>query len=228
MKLEGAVYQMESLLKLQSISKSFYGIKVLKDVNFELRTGEVHALLGENGAGKSTLIKILSGAYKLDSGTILFKGKEILSNYGPKVAEDMGIVTIYQNFHLIPHLSVAENLAIRKFTTEQGLFINWSGIYQQAETVLERISFPIDARAKVKDLSVAKKQMLEIAIALSKRAEILIMDEPTAALSKQEIEVLFEMIGQLKRRRNRYHLRFSQAGGNKADRRSRDDPSRWQ
>ncbi len=199
MKLEGAVYQMESLLKLQSISKSFYGIKVLKDVNFELRTGEVHALLGENGAGKSTLIKILSGAYKLDSGTILFKGKEILSNYGPKVAEDMGIVTIYQNFHLIPHLSVAENLAIRKFTTEQGLFINWSGIYQQAETVLERISFPIDARAKVKDLSVAKKQMLEIAIALSKRAEILIMDEPTAALSKQEIEVLFEMIGQLKR-----------------------------
>src|SRR6266403_4193966 len=119
--MNGGANQLESLLKLQDISKSFYGIKVLKNVNFDLRPGEVHALLGENGAGKSTLIKILSGAYKLDSGTILFKGEDIHSNYGPKTAEDMGIVTIYQNFHLLPHLSVAENLAMRRFTTEKGL-----------------------------------------------------------------------------------------------------------
>jgi len=189
---------LESLLKLQDISKSFYGVKVLKNVNFDLRKGEAHALLGENGAGKSTLIKILSGAYKLDSGKIIFKGKEIHSSYGPKGAEDLGIVTIYQNFHLVPHLSVAENLALRRFTTEKGILINWPVVYKEAETALQKINFPIDARSKVKDLSVAKKQMLEIAIALSKRAEIIIMDEPTAALSKKETEVLFEMIGQLK------------------------------
>jgi ribose transport system ATP-binding protein len=189
---------LESILKLQDITKSFYGIQVLKKVNFDLRKGEVHALLGENGAGKSTLIKILSGAYKLDSGTVLFKGREINPRYSPKEAEDLGIVTIYQNFHLIPHLSVAENLGIRGFTAERMTLINWPLVYNQAETALKKINFPIDIKAKVKDLSVAKKQMLEIAIALSKSAEIIIMDEPTAALSKKEIEVLFEMIGQLK------------------------------
>jgi ribose transport system ATP-binding protein len=189
---------LESLLHLQGICKSFYGIRVLKNVNFDLRKGEVHALLGENGAGKSTLIKILSGAYKLDSGTIRLKGKEINPSYGPKAAEDLGIVTIYQNFHLVPHLSVAENLAIRGFTTERGMLVNWSAVYHHAQAALDKIHFPIDPRAKVKDLSVAKKQMLEIAIALSKSPEIIIMDEPTAALSKKEIDVLFEMIAELK------------------------------
>jgi ribose transport system ATP-binding protein len=194
--LKGAI--VEHLLQLQDITKSFYGVEVLKKVNFDLCQGEVHALLGENGAGKSTLIKILSGAYKLDSGRIMVKGKEIAPNYGPKGAEDLGIVTIYQNFHLIPHLSVAENLAIRKFTTDQSLLVNWPMVYKQAREALAKINFPIDPKSRVKNLSVAKKQMLEIAIALSKRAEILIMDEPTAALSKKEIEVLFEIIGQLK------------------------------
>ncbi len=154
--------------------------------------------MGENGAGKSTLTKIISGAYKLDSGRIMVRGKEIAPSYGPKGAEDLGIVTIYQNFHLVPHLSVAENLAIRKFTTDQGLLVNWPMVYKQAREALAKINFQIDPKSKVKNLSIAKKQMLEIAIALSKRAEILIMDEPTAALSKKEIEVLFEMIGQLK------------------------------
>lgn len=190
--------QVEHLLQLQDITKSFYGVEVLKKVDFDLRKGEVHALLGENGAGKSTLIKILSGAYKLDSGRIIVRGKEITPNYGPKGAEDLGIVTIYQNFHLVPHLSVAENLAIRKFTTDPGLLVNWPMVYNQAREALAKINFPIDPTAKVKDLSVAKKQMLEIAIAVSKSAEILIMDEPTAALSKKEIEILFDMIGQLK------------------------------
>jgi ribose transport system ATP-binding protein len=189
---------LESLLKLQNITKSFYGVKVLKNVSFDLRKGEVHALLGENGAGKSTLIKILSGAYKLDSGSLLLKGKEIPPGYGPKGAEDLGIVTIYQNFHLIPHLSVAENLAMRRFTTERGILVNHAVIDDQAKKALQTIHFPIDTRSKVKDLSVAKKQMLEIAIALSKSAQIMIMDEPTAALSKKETEVLFQMIGQLK------------------------------
>src|SRR6476660_7511405 len=117
---DGGTHHLESLLELQGISKSFYGTKVLKSVNFDLRQGEVHALLGENGAGKSTLIKILSGAYKCDAGTINFKGKKIAPNYGPKGAEDMGIVTIYQNFHLIPHLTVGDFFVNDTATTEKG------------------------------------------------------------------------------------------------------------
>ena len=135
--------------------------------------------------------------------------REIQSSYGPKRAEDLGIVTIYQNFHLIPHLSVAENLAIRRFTAERGILINWPFLYSEAAAVLEKINFPIDAKAKVKDLSVAKKQMLEIAIALSKRAEIIIMDEPTAALSKTGDRSSFRDDWATESTRNRHHLRLS-------------------
>jgi ribose transport system ATP-binding protein len=189
---------LEPLLKLEAVNKSFYGVQVLKDVNFDLSKGEVHALLGENGAGKSTLIKIVSGAYELDSGTIIFDGTKLAAHYGPKMAEDLGIVTIYQHFHLIPHLSVAENIALRRFTSRSEIFINWRRVSTRARAVLEKMNFPVDPQSKVKDLSVAKKQMLEIAIALSKNARIIIMDEPTAALSEKETEVLFEMIGRLR------------------------------
>ena len=103
---------MEQLLKMEGITKSFFGVHVLKGVDFDLHHGEVHVLLGENGAGKSTLMKILSGAYRLDSGSITLDGQPLdLTAYTPKTAEDLGIVTVYQNFHLIPHLSVAENLS---------------------------------------------------------------------------------------------------------------------
>ncbi len=189
---------MQSLLKLENITKSFYGVKVLKGVNFDLRKGELHALLGENGAGKSTLIKIISGAYKMDNGKIHFRGESLPSNYSPKLAEELGIVTIYQHFHLIPHLTVAENLAIKGYTNSPGLFVDWSKVRRQAKAALARMQFFLDPSARVKDLSVAKKQMLEIAIALSKNAEVIIMDEPTAALSRNETESLFGMIVQLK------------------------------
>ena len=110
---------MEQLLKMEGITKSFFGVGVLKGVDFDLEHGEVHVLLGENGAGKSTLMKILSGAYQLDTGAIFLDGKQLdLTAYTPKTAEDLGIVTVYQNFHLIPHLSVAENLSLSTFTTE--------------------------------------------------------------------------------------------------------------
>jgi ribose transport system ATP-binding protein len=190
----------ELLLNLQNISKSFFGVQVLKSVNFDLYEGEVHALLGENGAGKSTLIKILSGAYKADSGVIIFGGRKIHLNYRPRTAEDLGIVTMYQNFHLIPHLSVAENVALRAFTTKRGAFVDWRAVNKEASAVLDHIEFAIDPKSKVKDLSIAKKQMLEIAIALSKNARVMIMDEPTAALSRKETATLFGMIGQLKTR----------------------------
>jgi ribose transport system ATP-binding protein len=188
---------LEYLLRLQDISKSFFGVHVLKNAHFDLYKGEIHALLGENGAGKSTLIKIISGAYKADSGTMTLNEKRI-DHHGPKAAEDLGIVTIYQNFHLIPHLSVAENVALRGFTTKGRVLIDWRAVNRQASATLARLDFAIDPKAKVKELSVAKKQMLEIAIALAKNARVLIMDEPTAALSKRETELLFKMMLQLK------------------------------
>ena len=171
---------------------------MLKDVNFDLAPGEVHILLGENGAGKSTLIKILSGAYRLDSGDILIEGQPIdPASYNPKKANEYGIVTIYQNFHLIPHLSVAENISLANFITRRGA-IPWKRVYKKAQEVLDTIHFCIDPKLKVQNLSVSEKQMLEIAIALSKNAKILIMDEPTAAISKQETETLFTLIHDLK------------------------------
>ncbi|HOV94734.1 MAG TPA: sugar ABC transporter ATP-binding protein [Spirochaetales bacterium] len=192
---------MAELLVMKDISKSFYGVSALKRVNFDLEKGEVHVLLGENGAGKSTLIKILSGAYRPDSGFIEFEGKSIdVYRLNPRAAEDLGIATIYQNFHLIPHLTVAENLMLPQFVRKGGMLINWKEVNLTAKRILDELEFDIALDAKVKDLSVSKKQMLEIAIALSKNAKILIMDEPTAALSQKEIELLFSIVGYIKER----------------------------
>jgi ribose transport system ATP-binding protein len=192
--------RMEQLLRMEGIAKSFFGVSVLKGVDFDLDHGEVHVLLGENGAGKSTLMKILSGAYQLEAGSIILDGQKLdLSSYSPKTAEDLGIVTIYQNFHLIPHLSVAENLSLSTFTHGRGL-IDWGEVYAHAGEVLSRIDFKIDLKARVRDLPVSQKQMLEIAIALSKNAKVIIMDEPTAALSRKETETLFKTIADVKAR----------------------------
>jgi ribose transport system ATP-binding protein len=189
---------MGKLLEMRGIQKSFLSVKALKGVDFDLEYGEVHVLLGENGAGKSTLIKILSGAYSLDRGSISIDGQEIdTPMFRPTVAEARGIITIYQNFHLIPHLSVAENLSLPDFGGSRGP-IHWSAVTEHALEVLDRLGFDIDVKALVKDLSVSKKQMLEIAIALSKNAKILIMDEPTAALSEKEVEILFDTIARVK------------------------------
>jgi ribose transport system ATP-binding protein len=191
---------MEKLLTMEKITKSFFGVIVLKEVDFDLDFGEVHVLLGENGAGKSTLMKILSGAYTLDSGTITLAGKRIdLAAHDPKSAEEAGIVTVYQNFHLIPHLSVAENLSLTRFTRQSGL-INWKAVHDHARQALAHIDFDVDPRTRVRDLPVSQKQMLEIAIAVSKNAKLLIMDEPTAALSRKETENLFKTIVDIKGR----------------------------
>ncbi len=191
---------MQKLLSVQNINKSFFGVNVLKDVNFDLHAGEVHVLLGENGAGKSTLIKIVSGAYTLDAGEIFIENEDVdPHSYTPKEANDRGIVTIYQNFHLVPHLRVAENIALSNFPVEHGV-IAWKSVLHKAREVLANIDFPIDPRLKVQELSVSEKQMLEIAIALSKHAKILIMDEPTAAISKKETETLFTVIHDLKKK----------------------------
>ena len=191
---------MNKLLIMENINKSFFGVKVLNDVNIGLNSGEVHVLLGENGAGKSTLIKILSGAYNLDSGRIFIDGKEInMESYGPKKAADYGIATIYQDFHLIPHLSIAENMFLSDLHTRFGL-IKWKTIFTKAKEFMEKINFPLNPNLKVKELNVSQKQMLEIAIALSKNVKIIIMDEPTAAISKNEVDELFELINKIKKR----------------------------
>jgi ribose transport system ATP-binding protein len=184
-----------------NITKSFFGVRVLKGVDFELNYGEVHVLIGENGAGKSTLMKILSGAYSRDSGTIAIEGKSIdPSTHNPRTAEDAGIISIYQNFHLFAHLSVAENLALSRLTRERK-FVRWKEVFAHAKEALARIDLDVDLKARVGELPVAKKQMLEIAIALSKNARVLIMDEPTAALSSRETETLFRTIGDVKAKR---------------------------
>jgi ribose transport system ATP-binding protein len=189
---------MGNILSMKDITKSFFGVRVLKGVDFELDRGEVHVLLGENGAGKSTLMKILSGAYSRDSGTIAVEGRSLSSStHNPRTAEDAGIISIYQNFHLFPHLSVAENLTLSRLT-RQRKFIRWKEVFAQAREALNRIDFDVDLKARVRELPVAQKQMLEIAIALSKNAKVLIMDEPTAALSSRETETLFRTIGDLK------------------------------
>ena len=189
---------MGKLLEMRGIRKSFFEVKALKGIDFDLEYGEVHVLLGENGAGKSTLIKILSGAYSMDEGSICIDGKNVdRASFDPTAAEDFGIVTIYQNFHVIPHLSVAENMSLPDFSVSRGL-IRWKAVTRRAKEILDGLGFDIDTQALVKDLSVSKKQMLEIAIALSKNAKILIMDEPTAALSDKEVEILFSTIAKVK------------------------------
>ncbi len=190
----------EFVLEMKTIDKSFFGVKVLKDVDFSLRAGEVHVLLGQNGAGKSTLIKILSGAYRADDGEFTIDGNRIdIAKHTPRAAEELGVATVYQNFHLIPHLTVAENLSFDSFTRSRGL-VRWRRVRAHARDILGSLDFDIDPTKKVKDISVSSKQMLEIAIAVSKNARILIMDEPTAALSAREAEALFVIIRRLKKR----------------------------
>ncbi|MGQ9746922.1 MAG: sugar ABC transporter ATP-binding protein [Candidatus Caldatribacteriaceae bacterium] len=177
----------------------FFGVPVLKNVFFHLSHGEVHALLGENGAGKSTLIKILSGAYTLDRGKIFLEGREIdTTTYNPEIAARMGIATIYQNFHLVPHLTVAENISLSAFPLSRFRFINWSKVRFFAEQTLQLVNLQVDPNAKVKNLTISQQQMLEIAIALAQKAKIIIMDEPTAAISRKETETLFHIIQTVK------------------------------
>jgi len=184
----------DKLLEMAGITKSFYGVRVLKGVDLDLEAGEVHVLLGENGAGKSTLMKILCGAYRADAGSLTIAGRPIdLAAHDPRSAEDAGVATVYQNFHLAPHLSVAENLSLGGFVHRRGL-IRWGEVFEHARQALARVGLDVDPRSPVSRLPVSQKQLLEIAIALSKSARILVMDEPTAALSRRETERLFETI----------------------------------
>ncbi len=187
------------LLVMKNIDKSFPGVHALDHVNFDLRSGEVHALLGENGAGKSTLMKILTGVYQMDGGEIEVAGEPVtITNAGD--AQKLGISIIYQEFNLFPHLSVAENLFIKREPRKYGKWIlDGKKLHEQSEELLQRIQLNLDPARPVSSLSVAQQQMVEIAKALSLNAKIMIMDEPTSALTDHEIENLFSLILQLKK-----------------------------
>jgi ribose transport system ATP-binding protein len=187
---------MSPLLEMRGITKRFPGVTALDKVDFELEKGEVHVLLGENGAGKSTLIKMLSGVYEPDEGEILLNGEPV-SISSATVAQELGISTIYQEFNLVPQLTVAENVFLGRQPRRFGL-VDRRRMNKEARELLDRMKVRVDPGALVSDLGVAQRQMVEIAKALSLDARILIMDEPTASLSEREVERLFDIIRGLK------------------------------
>lgn len=186
----------ETVVKLSNISKSFPGVKALDEVSFELRSGEVMALLGENGAGKSTLMKILSGVYQKDSGDISVFGQEI-TDMSPQRAQALGVAIIHQELNMCQHLSIAENIFLGREKTK-GFVLSEKQMNEEAAEVLSRLNITVDPTMIVGDLSVGKQQMVEIAKALSTNAKILIMDEPTSALTSSEIDELFKIIKKLR------------------------------
>jgi ribose transport system ATP-binding protein len=187
-----------TLLDLRGIVKTFPGVVAVDRVDFDVRYGEVHALVGENGAGKSTLIKILGGVYKPDAGVVRFDGEERVFTT-TRESHERGISVIYQEFNLIPDLSVAENIFIGREPRRIGnLFINWKKINSDAREILDRLDVRIDPKKYIGDLAVAELQMVEIAKALSFEAKLIIMDEPTATLTEKEVRKLFEIIKSLR------------------------------
>lgn len=184
------------LLKMEGITKVFPGVKALDNVSLTVRRGEVMGLLGENGAGKSTLMKILSGAYLPNSGTIEFNGKPVEIDT-PIQAQQLGIVTIYQEFTLVPSLTIAENVFMGREPTRGG-FLSWGGLRRQTQAVLNRLGIDLNPMRAVRSLSVAEQQMVEIARALSMQSQLIIMDEPTSALSEHEVQQLLGIIRELK------------------------------
>ncbi len=187
---------MNEILRLDKITKEFPGVLALDAVDFDLRAGEVHALCGENGAGKSTLMKVITGIYFPEEGTVTYKGKRCnFSNITD--AQEAGIAIIHQELMLVPRLTVAENIFLGR-EPRAGIFINSSKMIKDAEALLKRLDTNISPRVLVKELSVAQQQMVEVAKALSFNAEVLIMDEPTSALTESEIDRLFEIIHQLR------------------------------
>ncbi len=180
------------LLEMKDIGKSFPGVQALVGVNLSVRAGEVHALLGENGAGKSTLIKILSGAYIKDSGEIYFDGQPVEIK-GPHDAQQLGISTIYQEFNLAPHLTVPENIFLGALP-RKGLVVDWATARTRSQELLARLGTSLPMDVPVSTLSVAKQQLVEIAKALSRKARVLVMDEPSAVLGEQDLDSLFQVI----------------------------------
>jgi simple sugar transport system ATP-binding protein len=186
----------QALLEMRRIEKSFPGVRALQGVDFTVRAGEVHALMGENGAGKSTLIKVLTGVYPRDKGTVTFEAKPIRPG-APVEAEALGISTVYQEVNLIPHLSVAENIVLGRQPKQWG-FLSWGAIRRRAVAALERLDLRFDVGRELASCSVAIQQMTAIARALDIQARLLVLDEPTASLDEKEVGDLFRVMRNLR------------------------------
>lgn len=186
------------LLRMEQISKAFPGVQALQAVDFELCPGEVHALVGENGAGKSTLIKVLAGVYRPDAGTIWLRGRQLRPR-APRDMMDAGVRVIYQELNLVPGLSVAENLFLGRPPRRRGLcgVVDWPAMLRQSAAILQQFGLPLSPQTKVGQLGVAQQQIIEIAKAVSCNAKVVVMDEPTAALTERETEQLFGIIREL-------------------------------
>ena len=186
----------EVILTMEGIDKSFPGVHALDHVNLEVRRGEVHALMGENGAGKSTLMKVLTGIYTRDSGTITYEGKEV-EFHGPKEAQEAGIVIVHQELNMMNHLTVAQNIFIGREFMKGGI-IDDAKMNEESKKLFEQLGIKIDPTEKMGNLTVGKQQMCEIAKAISHKAKVIIFDEPSAALTEAEIEELFKIIRDLR------------------------------
>jgi ABC-type sugar transport system ATPase subunit len=187
------------ILEMRGISKAFPGVQALDQVDFVLHPGEVHVLVGENGAGKSTLMKVLSGAYDRDAGNILIDGK-LQEHWSPAVSRECGVAMVYQEFTLVPFRSVAENIFLGREKLRGRVILDKATMHREAQEQMEAIGVTVDTHLPVRDLGVAQQQMVEIAKALSLDARILVLDEPTSALTVREIEQLFETIRRLRTR----------------------------
>lgn len=186
------------LLEMHHVSKTFPGVKALQDIQLEVEHGEIHALIGENGAGKSTLIKILSGVYQPDEGAEIIVNGEIQKNITPLETLKRGIAVIYQDFSLFPNLTVAENIAMVSRVGRKTKIINWKETNRIAKSALVKLGIELPLSKTLSELSVAKQQLVAIARALVNDAKLIVMDEPTSALSRGEVESLFSIIRNLK------------------------------
>ena len=187
-----------AVLQMRNIHKSFPGVRALQGVDFTLRKGEIHALMGENGAGKSTLIKVLTGVYTKDEGQIYLNGHEKeVAIRSPQEAQKLGISPVYQEITLCPNLSVAENMYIGR---TEGVYQNWRKMNKDAEKLLQSLDIPATATQQLSSCSIAVQQMIAIARAVDTDCKVLILDEPTSSLDEQEVEKLFKLMRDLRGR----------------------------
>lgn len=190
--------EQKEVVRMENIVKEFPGVKALKGVNFDLKSGEVHALVGENGAGKSTLIKILMGVYLATSGDIYLEGKKAKYK-NPQQAKAAGLGAVYQDISLAQHLSVAENFFLGNLPKKGG-FVDWGTINRLTSETLNDLGINVDPRIRVKDLTVGQQEMVTIAKIVHQKAKVIVFDEPTALLANEEVELLFRLIADLKSR----------------------------
>ena len=189
--------EQDNILEMRQIDKLFPGVKALDKVDFSVKRGEVHCLIGANGAGKSTLMKVLSGAYVEDSGEIIFDGEK-LKPHGTLERKKKGISVIYQELSLVNELTVGENVYINNYPKTKMGTVDWKEVYRKTQEIADDMNMKIDVHAKVSSLNIGQRQMTEIMKALASNAKLIVMDEPSSTLSKKEFETLMQLIRDLK------------------------------